>query len=92
MNNSINLPHQVVQELGFACDGLSGEGSRMPGPPMPQLPFDRTPILLLGSYLNNLTNQIQRVLPYMTRTGDLMQRESLLTTNENRISTAEMAN
>jgi hypothetical protein len=59
---------------------------------MPQLPFERTPILLLGSYLNNLTNQIQRLLPFMTRTGDLMQRESLIKESADRVATAEMAN
>jgi hypothetical protein len=69
-----------------------GENSEFPGPTMPALPFNRTPILLLGSYLCNLTNQIQRLLPFMTRTGDLMQRESLITGSEERISTADMAN
>ena len=28
----------------------------------------------------------------MTRTGDLMQRESIITTNEDRVATANMAN
>jgi hypothetical protein len=40
---------------------------------------DRNIVVLLGSYLTNLNFQLQRLGPYMSRTGDLMQRESQLT-------------
>lgn len=70
---------------------LMGNNSNFPGPAMPQLPFDRNPILLLGSYLTNLSFALQRLLPYMQRCGDLLQRESLLTVADHRLKTAEMA-
>jgi len=58
---------------------------------MPYLPFDRNPIHLLGSYLTNLSFAMQRLIPFMQRTGDLLQRESLLTNANQRRQAAEMA-
>ena len=58
---------------------------------MVQLPFDRNPIHLLGSYMTNLAFNLQRLLPFMQRCGDLMQRESLLTNADHRRKTAELA-
>ena len=68
-----------------------GHNAHFPGPTMPQLPFDRNPILLLGSYLTNMSINLQRLLPFMQRLGDLMQRESQLTTPDSRRQTMEMA-
>jgi len=45
----------------------------------------------MGSYLTNLSFTLQRVLPFMQRTGDLLQRESLLTNQNQRRQVAEMA-
>ncbi len=61
-----------------------GPGSRFPGPIMPQLPFERNPMVLLGSYLNNLEFNLARLLPLLQRTSDLMQRESLVTSEHDR--------
>lgn len=49
-------------------------------------------MVLLGSYLTNLNLQLQRLAPMMSRTGDLMQRESLLTSDAERQLTQQMAN
>jgi len=87
----IKLPHQTLFEIGQQCNRLMGEDSTFPGPPMPQLPFDRNPMVLLGSYLSNLAFNMQRMAPYMQRCGDLLQRESLMTDPEHRQQTAEMA-
>jgi len=51
---------------------MYGPSSNFPGPPMPQLQFQRNIIVLLGSYLSNLTLQLQRLAPLMNRTGDLL--------------------
>jgi hypothetical protein len=51
---------------------------------MPQLQVERNTVVLLGSYLTNLNLQLQRLAPMMSRTGDLMQRESLLTSDAER--------
>jgi len=68
-----------------------GNDAQFPGPPMAQLPFERNPMVLLGSYLTNLAFNMQRMIPYMQRCGDLLQRESLLTNPEHRLKTCEMA-
>lgn len=59
---------------------------------MPQLQVERNTVVLLGSYLTNLNLQLQRLAPMMSRTGDLMQRESLLTSQAERQLTQQMAN
>ena len=59
---------------------------------MPQLPFERNISVLLGSYLNNLALNMQRLIPFMQRCGDLMQRESLLHQSRDRHMTTELAN
>jgi len=59
---------------------------------MPQLPFDRNFIVLLGSYMSNLSFNLTRIAPLLSRCGDLMQRESLLVNSRDRQLTNEMAN
>lgn len=46
---------------------------------------------MLGSYMNNLALNLQRIIPFMQRCGDLMQRESLLSAPRDRHLTEEMA-
>lgn len=57
---------------------------------MPQLPQNRNPMVLLGSYLSNLTLNLQRVLPVMQRTSDLLQRESLIQDPSQRAQVSQM--
>ena len=57
---------------------------------MPILPFDRNPIHLLGSYMTNMAFNLQRLIPFMQRCGDLMSRESLITNADHRHQTAEL--
>ena len=59
---------------------------------MPQLPFDRNMGVLLGSYMSNLALNLQRLIPFMMRCGDLLQRESLLQQTRERNMTTHMAN
>ena len=75
---AVQLPHQVLFRIGQHVNNMHG-GADFPGPPMPQLQVQRNVIVLLGSYLTNLNLQLQRLQPLLSRTGDLMQRESLMT-------------
>ena len=70
---------------------MMGEDASFPGPPMAQLPYERNPMVLLGSYMTNMALNMQRMIPYMQRCGDLLQRESLLTNPDHRLKTCEMA-
>ncbi len=59
---------------------------------MPQLPFERNIMVLLGSYLSGLAFNFTRLAPLLQRCGDLLQRESLLVNQRDRQMTSEMAN
>jgi len=59
---------------------------------MPQLPFERNFMVLLGSYMSGLAFNLNRVAPLLQRCGDLLQRESLLNNPRDRQMTSEMAN
>ena len=58
---------------------------------MPQLQVERNIVVLLGSYMTNLVLQLQRLMPLMSRAGDLMQRESLMTSQAERDLTQDLA-
>lgn len=58
---------------------------------MPALNVDRNILVLLGSYLSNLTLQLQRTTPFLQRSGDLLQRESLITDAAQRQELQELA-
>jgi hypothetical protein len=49
-------------------------------------------MVLLGSYMTNLSFNMSRMIPYMQRCGDLLQRESLVTNAEHRQQIEDMAN
>ena len=49
--------------MGQICNRLMGNNTQFPGPPMAQLPFDRNPMVLLGSYMTNLAFNMQRMIP-----------------------------
>ena len=57
---------------------------------MPQLQVERNIVVLLGSYMTNLVLQLQRLMPLMTRAGDLMQRESFMNTQGERDLTQDL--
>jgi hypothetical protein len=59
---------------------------------MPQLPFERNMMVLLGSYMAGLAFNFTRLAPLLQRCGDLLQRESLLVNQRDRRMTSEMAN
>ena len=69
-----------------------GRDAQFPGPVMPQLPFDRNVIVLLGSYLSSLSFAMNRLSPFLQRGGDLLQRESLMQNPIDRQLTTELVN
>lgn len=86
----VKLPHEVVIEISKICNRMQGNNSVFPGGQIPQLPFEKNPMHILGTYLCNLSMAMSRLQPYMQRCGDLLQRESLLTTETSRRQTAEL--
>lgn len=74
----ITLPFDRVLNIGNIVNELHGPGASFPPPRMPQLPVPRNPLVLLGGYLHNYQFQLMRLLPFISRLADLMQRESLI--------------
>ena len=70
---------------------MMGPNAQFPGPTMPPLPVQRNPMVLMGSYLANLSQAMIRLAPFMQRTGDLLQRENTLSNEGHRRKTNEMA-
>lgn len=72
-NSPIILPFNVLYTLGTMITQLSGENSIFPGPPLPQM-GSRNNVQILGSYLSNWHFQMMRLLPYIYRLGEILQR------------------
>lgn len=70
--NALKLPHDSLQEINKLTNRMLGNNSNFAGGQMPELPYERNPILLLGSYLSNLSFAMQRVQPFLSRQGELM--------------------
>ena len=47
---------------------------------------------MLGAYISNLAFEMQRMIPFMQRCGDLLQCESLLDSAESRRQTTGLTN
>jgi hypothetical protein len=56
---------------------MNGEGSAFPGPALPHM-GNRNNVQVMGAYLSNWHFQMMRVLPYVYRLGELLQREPAL--------------
>lgn len=65
--------------MGSIVNSLMGQNSMFPGPPMPLLNVPRNSLVLLGGFLNSYQFQLTRLIPFIARLSDLMQRESLIT-------------
>ncbi|CAG9334376.1 unnamed protein product [Blepharisma stoltei] len=77
--HEILLPFPNVQNIGAIVNSLHGPASGFPPPRMPQINVERNPLVLLGGYLYNYQFQMLRLLPFISRLADLLQRESLIT-------------
>lgn len=53
---------------------------------------NRNSLTSMGVFLSNLGLNLQRLVPFITRLGDLLQRENLITTRNDRIETQNLAN
>jgi len=65
--------------MGSIVNSLMGQNSMFPGPSMPQLNVPRNSLVLLGGFLHSYQFQLTRLIPFISRLSDLMQRESLIT-------------
>jgi hypothetical protein len=61
----VQLPHQVLHQIGMICNQMMGPQSSFPGPIMPQLPFDRNMMVLLGSYMSSMAFNFTRLAPLL---------------------------
>ena len=73
------LPFNHIHNIGAYVNEFHGAGASFPPPRMPQLPVQRNPLVLLGGFLYNYQFQLLRLLPFISRVADLLQRESLVT-------------
>lgn len=80
----IVLPFAHVHNLGQIVNGMMGPNTSFPHPPMPQLPVSRNTLVLLGGFLYNYQFQLMRLIPFLSRLADLLQRESLITEAQQR--------
>lgn len=80
----IVLPFDHVHNLGQIVNGMMGPNASFPHPPMPQLPMNRNTLVLLGGFLYNYQFQLMRLIPFLSRLSDLLQRESLVTEAQQR--------
>ena len=80
----IVLPFAHVHNLGQIVNGMMGPNTSFPQPPMPQLPVSRNTLVLLGGFLYNYQFQLMRLIPFLSRLADLLQRESLITEAQQR--------
>lgn len=74
---------------------MHGPHAEFAGPPMPNINRaynTRNNLTSMGVFLSNLSINMQRLVPFLTRLGDLLQRENLLITRNDRIETQNLAN
>ena len=79
-----SLPFNHVQNIGNIVNHMHGPGAGFPPPRMPQLNVDRNSLVILGGFMYQYYFQLMRLLPFMSRVSDLLQRESLITDSNER--------
>lgn len=82
----IVLPFQTLYQAGISINQLTGEGSVFPGPPLPQHGA-RNNAQVIGGFLSNWHFQMMRLLPFVYRLGEVLQREPGLNVLEHRQET-----
>ena len=68
-----------------------GPGATFPGPPLPPIQ-NRNNVQILGAYLSQWHFQMTRLLPYINRLAELLQREPLMNNTNDRALTQQMVN
>lgn len=86
VSNHIVLPFQTLYQAGILINQLTGEGSNFPGPPLPQQ-GSRNNAQVIGGFLSNWHFQMMRLLPFVYRLGEILQREPGLNVTEHRQET-----
>lgn len=69
-----------------------GYNSSFPGPVMPPTGLPRNSLVMLGGFLYAYQFQMLRLIPFLSRLADLLQRESQMTSPQDRLQTQMLAN
>ena len=77
--------------IGAIVNALMGPGAGFPEPLMPPLNLPRNSLTSIGVYLHNYQFQLTRLVPFISRLADLLQREALVATPRERIQMQVMA-
>ena len=88
----IALPHNHLYNTNRLLNELMGPNSNFPGPPLPPLQQQRTPAVILGGFLGHLNFTMSRLLPYISRSGELLTRERNMVNAMDRAETQQMIN
>lgn len=84
------LPVNTLHDIGELIARSYGSRVAFPGPVMPPSGLPSNSITTLGVYLNNLSFQITRFLPLMSRASALMSREPTMTGASDRREAEEL--
>ena len=85
------LPYGHLHNLAQIINSLTGTRSNPPSPQVPALPFPRNSLSQLGHFLNFYQFQLLRLLPFLARLAELLQRESLITNSYDRSELQSLA-
>jgi hypothetical protein len=85
------LPYGHLHNLAQIINSLTGTRSNPHSPQIPALPFPRNSLSQLGHFLNFYQFQLLRLLPFLSRLADLLQRESLITNSYDRSELQSLA-
>ena len=85
------LPYGHIHNLSQIVNSLMGPQASFPALPVPALPFPKNPLAQLGGFLQMYQFQVLRLLPFISRLADLLQRESLLTDPQHRTEVEALA-
>lgn len=88
----INLPHEYLHNANMSMNQMMGPGSMFPGPPLPPNGIPRTASVVLGSYLEHLQFTLSRLLPFIWRSGEILQREQHMVNSLDRADAQSMIN
>ncbi|KAM3127991.1 hypothetical protein pb186bvf_019922 [Paramecium bursaria] len=86
----VQLPLQQIQTLSRSLDSLIHPDGIFPGPPLPVVQTNRNNITILGNLLHQVSFSLQRSIPVIQRTADLLVREPFQTVTDERRQTEYM--
>lgn len=73
------MPHDRLHNLGAITNSMAGMYASFPGPLVLPPSIPRNSLVVIGSFLYNYQMELLRILPYISRLSELLQREALIT-------------